>query len=83
MSTETAGDGTSHSFLLSVRAAYEYGKLLCNFNQGPKQAFLGTILYNRVWFHKDLYAVTLGGGAITNPGRKREDRFNIALLVKL
>jgi hypothetical protein len=27
------------------------------------------MLYNRVWFHKDLYAVTLGGGAITNPGR--------------
>ena len=27
------------------------------------------MLYNRVWFHKDLYDVTLGGGAITNPGR--------------
>jgi hypothetical protein len=27
------------------------------------------MLYNRVWFAKDLYAVTLGGGAMTNPGR--------------
>ena len=25
--------------------------------------------YNRFWFHKDLYAVTLGGGKINNPGR--------------
>jgi hypothetical protein len=36
---------------------------------GPKQAFLGFMVYNRVWFKKDLYAVTLGGGAINNPGR--------------
>jgi hypothetical protein len=25
--------------------------------------------YNRFWFHKDMFALTLGGGAITNPGR--------------
>src|SRR6476619_6028846 len=25
--------------------------------------------YNRFWFKKDLFAFTLGGGAITNPGR--------------
>jgi hypothetical protein len=25
--------------------------------------------YNRLWFHKDLFGFTLGGGAITNPGR--------------
>ncbi len=36
---------------------------------GPKQSFLGFMVYNRLWFHKDLYAVTLGGGAINNPGR--------------
>ena len=34
-----------------------------------KQSFLGFMLYNRVWFNKDRYAVTLGGGAIDNPGR--------------
>jgi hypothetical protein len=36
---------------------------------GPKQSFLGFMVYNRLWFHKDLYALTLGGGAIDNPGR--------------
>lgn len=34
-----------------------------------KQSFLGFMVYNRVWFNKDRYAVTLGGGAINNPGR--------------
>ena len=36
---------------------------------GPKQSFIGYMLYNRFWFHKDLYALTLGGGQINNPGR--------------
>jgi putative OmpL-like beta-barrel porin-2 len=36
---------------------------------GPQQSFLGYMVYNRLWFHKDLYGVTLGGGAINNPGR--------------
>ena len=40
-----------------------------NGKSGPKQSFLGYMIYNRLWFHKDLYAVTLGGGAINNPGR--------------
>ena len=35
----------------------------------PKQDFLGFMLYNRLWFHKDLYGFTLGGGKINNPGR--------------
>jgi hypothetical protein len=34
-----------------------------------KQSFLGYMLYNRWWFHKDRYAVTIGGGKINNPGR--------------
>jgi hypothetical protein len=34
-----------------------------------KQSFLGFMLYNRWWFHKDRYAFTLGGGKINNPGR--------------
>ena len=36
---------------------------------GPKQSFVGYMLYNRFWFRKDLYALTLGGGQINNPGR--------------
>ena len=35
----------------------------------PKQVFLGWMAYNRFWFKKDLYAVTLGGGQMNNPGR--------------
>jgi len=35
----------------------------------PKQSFLGYMLYNRVWFDRDHYALTLGGGKINNPGR--------------
>jgi hypothetical protein len=35
----------------------------------PKQSFLGFMAYNRWWFKKDLYAVTIGGGKINNPGR--------------
>ena len=34
-----------------------------------KQSFLGYMLYNRWWFKKDRYAVTIGGGEINNPGR--------------
>ena len=34
-----------------------------------KQSFLGFMLYNRTWFDKDRYAVTIGGGAMDNPGR--------------
>ncbi|HEU4724425.1 MAG TPA: outer membrane beta-barrel protein [Candidatus Eisenbacteria bacterium] len=33
------------------------------------QYFLGFMTYNRLWFHHDRYALTLGGGAIRNPGR--------------
>jgi hypothetical protein len=40
-----------------------------NGKSGPKQSFLGYMIYNRLWFDKDKYAVTLGGGAINNPGR--------------
>ena len=37
---------------------------------GPnKENFLGAMLYDRTWFHSDLYAMTLGGGFMNNPGR--------------
>jgi len=40
-----------------------------NSAKGPKQSFLGYMVYNRVWFDRDKYALTLGGGQINNPGR--------------
>jgi Putative beta-barrel porin-2, OmpL-like. bbp2 len=35
----------------------------------PKQAFLGWMIYNRFWFNRDKYGITLGGGGMNNPGR--------------
>jgi len=40
-----------------------------NSNGHPKQSFAGWMLYNRWWFHKDRYGITLGGGVLDNPGR--------------
>jgi hypothetical protein len=60
------------AFSLTLDAGCEYGGgvggLSCT--GGPnKTAFLGWMMYNRFWFDNDLYAVTLGGGAMNNPGR--------------
>jgi len=38
-------------------------------NGKPKQEFLGWMMYQRFWFKKDIWAITLGGGQMTNPGR--------------
>ncbi|MGO9435764.1 MAG: outer membrane beta-barrel protein [Terracidiphilus sp.] len=38
-------------------------------NGKPKQAFEGWMAYQRFWFKKDIWAITLGGGQMTNPGR--------------
>src|SRR5579872_4364833 len=35
----------------------------------PKQSFIGYMFYNRFWFHRDRFGLTLGGGQINNPGR--------------
>jgi hypothetical protein len=47
------------------------GGVSCTGNsaKGPKQSFLGFMLYDRTWFDHDKYALTLGGGRINNPGR--------------
>jgi hypothetical protein len=37
--------------------------------KGPKQDFIGFMLYNRFWFDKDKFGFTVGGGKINNPGR--------------
>ncbi len=34
-----------------------------------KQTFAGWMAYNRFWFKKDLYGLTVGGGVMDNPGR--------------
>ena len=60
------------AFTFTIDAGCESGGRVSCFGTragGPKQSFLGFMAYNRLWFHKDLYAITLGGGAINNPGR--------------
>lgn len=37
--------------------------------KGPAQYFLSTMFYNRIWFVKNKFAWTFGGGYMTNPGR--------------
>ncbi|HUK33403.1 MAG TPA: outer membrane beta-barrel protein [Vicinamibacterales bacterium] len=37
--------------------------------QTPSQYFAGWMVYNRIWFKKDTWAITPGGGMMTNPGR--------------
>ena len=38
-------------------------------SQGPAQYFASAMLYHRVWFCKNRFAWTIGGGLMTNPGR--------------
>ena len=60
------------AFSLTADAGCEYGGGVSCYGDhagGPKQSFLGYMLYNRFWFHHDLFGLTLGGGKINNPGR--------------
>ncbi len=57
------------AFSLTGDAGCEYGGGVTCTGGPNKVAFLGWMLYNRVWFHKDLLALTLGGGMMNNPGR--------------
>ena len=66
------GSGISKmAFSFTADAGCEYGGgVTCHGGKaGPKQAFLGWMVYNRIWWNKDKYAITLGGGMMTNPGR--------------
>ena len=57
------------SFTADAGCEYGGGGTSCTGKGAPKQAFLGWMAYNRIWFHKDLVALTLGGGKMNNPGR--------------
>jgi len=37
--------------------------------KGPAQYFASAMFYNRIWFYKNRFAFTFGGGIMTNPGR--------------
>jgi len=64
------------AFSLTGDLGCEYGgppgqNVNCHHNTATsyKQTFAGWMLYNRWWFDHDRYAVTIGGGAMDNPGR--------------
>jgi len=65
-----AGNGVSKmAFSYTVDIGCEYGGgVTCSSGQN-KENFFGMMLYDRTWFHNDLFAVTLGGGFMNNPGR--------------
>jgi Putative beta-barrel porin-2, OmpL-like. bbp2/Carboxypeptidase regulatory-like domain len=56
---------------LTADAGAQYGGGLCG-TCGPsagKDSFVGWMLYNRYWWNKDKYAITFGGGEMSNWGR--------------
>jgi hypothetical protein len=60
------------AFSLTGDLGCEYGSGVSCYGDhkgGPKQSFVGFMAYNRFWFHNDLFGLTIGGGAINNPGR--------------
>jgi hypothetical protein len=57
------------AFSLTGDAGCQYGGGITCLGGANRSSFLGWMLYNRIWFHKDLFAVTLGGGHMSNPGR--------------
>jgi hypothetical protein len=64
------GHGISKmAFSLTWDLGCEYGGGVHCMHGPNKEEFLGMMLYNRAWFHDDLYAITLGGGFMNNPGR--------------
>jgi hypothetical protein len=66
----TGGAGLSKAaFSYTIDIGCQYGGgISCSSGQN-KDNFFGMMLYNRAWFHNDLYAVTIGGGFMNNPGR--------------
>jgi hypothetical protein len=60
------------AFTFTFDAGCEYGGgVSCSGGtaNSPSQFFLGFMAYNRLWLNKDLFGLTVGGGAINNPGR--------------
>ena len=59
------------AFTITVDAGCQYGGgIQCTGAPSKnKDSFFGWMVYDRTWFHKDLYAVTIGGGDMSNFGR--------------
>ncbi len=61
------------AFSLTGNLGFETGGGVNGFKsditKGPAQYFLSAMFYNRIWFGKNKFAWTIGGGTMTNPGR--------------
>jgi len=62
--------GGSGSFV-TAQGRVIHNNVNCHHNTGTssKQTFAGWMAYNRFWFKKDTYGLTIGGGEMSNPGR--------------
>jgi hypothetical protein len=60
------------AFSLTGDLGCEYGGGVSCFHDtktSSKQMFAGWMFYNRFWFKKDTFGLTVGGGVLDNPGR--------------
>ncbi len=57
------------AFSLTGDAGCQYGGGITCHGGPNKSSFLGWMLYDRVWWDKDRFAVTVGGGQMNNAGR--------------
>lgn len=62
------------AFSLTGDVGFETGGGVNGFNnsdssKGPAQYFLSAMFYHRIWFGRNRFAWTIGGGLMTNPGR--------------
>jgi hypothetical protein len=57
------------AFSLTGDAGCQYGGGITCHGGPNKSSFLGWMLYDRMWWDKDRFAVTLGGGEMNNAGR--------------
>jgi hypothetical protein len=57
------------AFSLTGDAGCQYGGGVTCHGGPNKSSFLGWMFYNRFWFHKDLFGLTIGGGEMNNAGR--------------
>ena len=64
---------TQAAFSFTGDLGFETGGGVSGFNNSdsakPAQYFLSGMFYNRIWFARNKWAWTIGGGAMTNPGR--------------
>lgn len=62
------------AFSFTGDVGFEKGGGVNGFNgsdsaRGPQQYFASAMFYHRIWFYQNKLAFTVGGGAMTNPGR--------------